>query len=217
MRPAAASFMPSTRWTRRGRGKACRRSAEPGFRPRSLRARKPGCPKRPGRPRGGCCPSPTPARTSVTRPAHSQRCEPTLRRSRARRRLCLQWRRAGTRRRSNGGLESAQDRSRPAGSLGDVSGRCRAGGPGRVRASTRTRIRRGPGGGAPRGIQAIRSLERCAGRRGRRGELTLKLDTPGLAFDWSCLMTADVASKARAFQALTGGGMDADAAAGLGV
>ena len=36
---------------------------------------------------------------------------------------------------------------------------------------------------------------------------------PGLAFDWSGLMAADVASKARAFQALTGGGMDAGAAA----
>ena len=44
-------------------------------------------------------------------------------------------------------------------------------------------------------------------------ELALKLDTPGLAFDWSGLMAADVASKARAFQALTGGGMDAGAAA----
>ena len=44
-------------------------------------------------------------------------------------------------------------------------------------------------------------------------ELALKLDTPGLAFDWSGLMAADVASKARAFQALTGGGMEADAAA----
>ena len=29
-------------------------------------------------------------------------------------------------------------------------------------------------------------------------ELALKLDTPGLAFDWSGLMAADVASKARA-------------------
>ena len=44
-------------------------------------------------------------------------------------------------------------------------------------------------------------------------ELALKLDTPGLAFDWSGLMAADVASKARAFQALTGGGMNAGAAA----
>ena len=44
-------------------------------------------------------------------------------------------------------------------------------------------------------------------------ELALKLDTPDLAFDWSGLMAADVASKARAFQALTGGGMDAGAAA----
>ena len=43
-------------------------------------------------------------------------------------------------------------------------------------------------------------------------EPALKLDTPGLAFDWSGLMAADVASKARAFQALTGGGMDAGAA-----
>ena len=37
-------------------------------------------------------------------------------------------------------------------------------------------------------------------------ELALKLDTPDLAFDWSGLMAADVASKARALQALTGGG-----------
>ena len=44
-------------------------------------------------------------------------------------------------------------------------------------------------------------------------ELALKLDTPGLAFDWSGLMAADVASRGRAFQALTGGGMDAGAAA----
>lgn len=45
------------------------------------------------------------------------------------------------------------------------------------------------------------------------GELALKLDLPGLALDLSGLMAADVASKARAFQALTGGGMDAGAAA----
>ena len=44
-------------------------------------------------------------------------------------------------------------------------------------------------------------------------ELALKLDTPGLAFDWSGLMAADVASKARAFQALTGAGMNTKAAA----
>lgn len=44
-------------------------------------------------------------------------------------------------------------------------------------------------------------------------ELALKLDLPGLALDLSGLMAADVASKARAFQALTGGGMDAGAAA----
>ena len=37
-------------------------------------------------------------------------------------------------------------------------------------------------------------------------ELALKLDMPGLAFDRSGLMAADVAGKARAFQALTGGG-----------
>ena len=43
-------------------------------------------------------------------------------------------------------------------------------------------------------------------------ELALKLETPDLTFDWSGLMAADVASKARAFQALTGGGMDAGAA-----
>ena len=43
-------------------------------------------------------------------------------------------------------------------------------------------------------------------------EPALKLEAPGLAFDWSGLMAADVASKARAFQALTGGGMDAGAA-----
>ena len=49
-------------------------------------------------------------------------------------------------------------------------------------------------------------------------ELALKLDTPGLVFDWSGLMAADVASKARAFQALTGAGMNAGkAAAGLEV
>ena len=44
-------------------------------------------------------------------------------------------------------------------------------------------------------------------------ELALKLDMPGLAFDRSGLMAAAVAGKARAFQALTGGGMDAGAAA----
>ena len=44
-------------------------------------------------------------------------------------------------------------------------------------------------------------------------ELALKLETPGLAFDWSGLMAADVASKARAFQALAGAGMNTKAAA----
>ena len=44
-------------------------------------------------------------------------------------------------------------------------------------------------------------------------ELAIKLDTPGLAFDWSGLMAADMASKARAFQALTGAGMNTKAAA----
>ena len=44
-------------------------------------------------------------------------------------------------------------------------------------------------------------------------ELALKLEVPGLAFDWSGLMAADVASKARAFQALTGAGMNTKAAA----
>ena len=48
-------------------------------------------------------------------------------------------------------------------------------------------------------------------------ELALKLEAPDLAFNWSGLMAADMASKARVFQALTGGGMDAGAAAGLEV
>ena len=167
MRPAAGvvhavySVDPARPW------EGVSRSAEPGFRPRSLRAWKPGCPKRPGRPRGGCCPSPTPARTPATRPAHSQRCEPTLRRSRARRRLCLQGRRAGAR-------------------------------------------------GAPALREAYRQfvhLSVAPVGKAVAAELALKLDTPGLAFDWSGLMAADVASRARAFQALTGGGMDAGAAA----
>ena len=48
-------------------------------------------------------------------------------------------------------------------------------------------------------------------------ELALKLDTPGLSFDWSGLMAADIASKARAFQALAGAGMNAGKAAAVGL
>ncbi len=46
-------------------------------------------------------------------------------------------------------------------------------------------------------------------------ELAVKLDTPGLAFDFSNLFASDLAGRARAFQSLVGGGMDISKAAAL--
>ena len=47
------------------------------------------------------------------------------------------------------------------------------------------------------------------------GELREKLDTPNLDFDFSDLMAADIAGRARAFGFLVTGGMDVERAAGL--
>ena len=46
-------------------------------------------------------------------------------------------------------------------------------------------------------------------------ELAFKLDTPGLAFDFSNLFASDLSGRARAFQSLVGGGMDIAKAAAL--
>ena len=46
-------------------------------------------------------------------------------------------------------------------------------------------------------------------------ELAVKLDTPGLALSFDRLMASDVQGRARAFQSMTGGGMDAARAAEL--
>ena len=46
-------------------------------------------------------------------------------------------------------------------------------------------------------------------------ELAVKLDTPGLAFDFSALFASDLSGRARAFQSMVGGGMDVGKAAAL--
>ena len=46
-------------------------------------------------------------------------------------------------------------------------------------------------------------------------ELAVKLDTPGLAFDFSNLFASDLSGRARAFQSMVGGGMDVGKAAAL--
>ena len=46
-------------------------------------------------------------------------------------------------------------------------------------------------------------------------ELAVKLDTPGLAFDFSALFASDLSGRARAFQSMVGGGMDVAKAAAL--
>ena len=46
-------------------------------------------------------------------------------------------------------------------------------------------------------------------------ELRDKLNDPGIAIDWSELRAADIASRARAFQSMVGGGMDPARAAAL--
>ena len=46
-------------------------------------------------------------------------------------------------------------------------------------------------------------------------ELEVKLDTPGLSFDFSALFASDLSGRARAFQSLVGGGMDISQAAAL--
>ena len=47
------------------------------------------------------------------------------------------------------------------------------------------------------------------------GELSVKLDTPGLAFDFAQLFASDLSGRARAFQSMVGGGMDVGKAAAL--
>ena len=47
------------------------------------------------------------------------------------------------------------------------------------------------------------------------GELAVKLDTPGLAFDFSALFASDLSGRARAFQSMVGGGMTVERAAAL--
>ena len=47
------------------------------------------------------------------------------------------------------------------------------------------------------------------------GELADKLDTPGLALDFSALYASDLSGRARAFQSMVGGGMEISAAAAL--
>ena len=46
-------------------------------------------------------------------------------------------------------------------------------------------------------------------------ELAIKLDTPGLSFDFSALFASDLSGRARAFQSMVGGGMDVAKAAAL--
>ena len=46
-------------------------------------------------------------------------------------------------------------------------------------------------------------------------EMAVKLDTPGLAFDFKNLFASDLSGRARAFQSLVGGGMDVERAAAL--
>ena len=46
-------------------------------------------------------------------------------------------------------------------------------------------------------------------------EMAVKLDTPGLAFDFSALFASDLSGRARAFQSMVGGGMDVGKAAAL--
>ena len=46
-------------------------------------------------------------------------------------------------------------------------------------------------------------------------ELRNKLNDPGITIDWSELRAADIASRARAFQSMVGGGMPLDRAAAL--
>ena len=47
------------------------------------------------------------------------------------------------------------------------------------------------------------------------GELAVKLDVPGLSFDFAALFASDLSGRARAFQSLVGGGMDITKAAAL--
>ena len=46
-------------------------------------------------------------------------------------------------------------------------------------------------------------------------ELAVKLDTPGLAFDFSNLFASDLSGRARSFQSMVGGGMEVERAAAL--
>ena len=46
-------------------------------------------------------------------------------------------------------------------------------------------------------------------------EMAVKLDTPGLAFDFSALFASDLSGRARAFQSMVGGGMEVSRAAAL--
>ena len=46
-------------------------------------------------------------------------------------------------------------------------------------------------------------------------EMAVKLDTPGLSFDFSALFASDLSGRARAFQSIVGGGMEVGKAAAL--
>ena len=46
-------------------------------------------------------------------------------------------------------------------------------------------------------------------------EMAVKLDTPGLAFDFSSLFASDLSGRARSFQSMVGGGMEVSKAAAL--
>ena len=46
-------------------------------------------------------------------------------------------------------------------------------------------------------------------------EMAVKLDTPGLSFDFSALFASDLSGRARAFQSMVGGGMEVEKAAAL--
>ena len=63
------------------------------------------------------------------------------------------------------------------------------------------------------GATPITTLEPAA--RTIAGELAVKLDTPGLGFDFSALFASDLSGRSRAFQSMVGGGMEVGKAAGL--
>ena len=66
-------------------------------------------------------------------------------------------------------------------------------------------------------ILGVQRRLRIGWPRGRivETELRSKLNDPGIALDWSELRASDIASRARAFQSMVGGGMPLDRAAAL--